>query len=166
MEASTLRVIVSRLSRLGVSGGTSPTGDAAAMGELEMELALLREENARLKVERHRPPNVGRVIERMRNLGPVFPPERRGEDGSEDREAAHAMLECLAVRDGLVEACHEVQEAMQAMRSRLSGLSLDAHGGAWDRAISAPAVVPAPNELDLELAAGTRASSNGTLRAA
>jgi hypothetical protein len=133
------------------------------MGELEMELALLREENARLKVEHHRPSDVGRVIERMRNLGLAFPAERRGEGGSEDREDAHAMLECLAVRDGLVEACHEVQQAMQAMRSRLSGLSLDAHGGARDRAMAAPAVVPAADELDLELATGARASSNGTL---
>jgi hypothetical protein len=136
------------------------------MGELEMELALLREENARLKVERHRPPDVGRVIERMRNLGLASPAERRGEGGSEDREDAHAMLECLAVRDGLVEACHEVQQAMQAMRSQLSGLSLDAHGGACDRAMAAPAVVPAADELGLELAAGTRAPSNGTLSGA
>jgi hypothetical protein len=162
MEASTLRVIVSRLSRLGVSGGRSPSGDAIAMGELEMELALLREENARLKVERHRPPDVGRVIERMRNLGLAFPAESRGEDGSDDRQAAHAILECVAVRDGLVEACHEVQWAMQAMRSRLSGLSLDVQGGARDRAMVAPAIVPAADEVALELAAGTRASSNGT----
>jgi hypothetical protein len=166
MEASTLRVIVGRLSRLGVSGGTSPSGDATAMGVLEMELALLREENARLNVERHRPTDVGRVIERMRNLGLAFPAERRGEGGSEDREDAHAMLECLAVRDGLVEACHEVQRAMQAMRSQLCGLSLDVQDGARDRAMVAPAVLLVADEVDLELAARTRASPNGTLSGA
>ena len=35
------------------------------------------------------------------------------------------MVECLAIRDGLVEACREVQQAMQGLRSSLSGLSVD-----------------------------------------
>ena len=42
-----------------------------------MELALLREENARLKVERHRAPDSGRIIERMRHLGEASRDEPR-----------------------------------------------------------------------------------------
>jgi hypothetical protein len=37
-------------------------------GDLELNLLLLREENARLKEERHRPPDVGTMIEQMRRI--------------------------------------------------------------------------------------------------
>src|ERR1700730_14973390 len=81
MEANTVKVMVGRLSRLGVSGGR-PSGDAAAMADLEMELALLREEDARVKVERHRAPDAGRVIERMRHLGQARQVEQLDADGA------------------------------------------------------------------------------------
>lgn len=69
MDVSTRGERIGRLLRLGVSGGERASAGDAALGDLEMELALLREENARLKVERHRPPDAGSVIERMRHLG-------------------------------------------------------------------------------------------------
>src|ERR1700730_1082413 len=159
MEANTVKVMVGRLSRLGVSGGR-PSGDAAAMADLEMELALLREENARLKVERHRAPDAGRVIERMRHLGQARQVEQLDADGAHGSEASRAILECLAIRDGLVEACHEIQQAMQRMRRRLGGLSLDVQARAGDQAVAGATVTPPADEVDLELAVGARAPSD------
>src|SRR5450755_84657 len=69
MEPKTRQRMVSRLLRFGVSGtARSSAEDPTAMGELETELALLREENAWLKVERQRPADAGRIVERMREL--------------------------------------------------------------------------------------------------
>ena len=122
-----------------------------------MELSLLREENARLKVERHRPPDAGRVIERMRHLGGHA--EERGESAelgepsARTPQAARAMEECLAIRDGLVLACQEVQQAMQGIRGRLGALSVDLQDGAHEHPRRpAPAPVAVAEELDGELA--------------
>jgi hypothetical protein len=142
----------SRILSLGVHGGRRGSDDAA-MGELEMELALLREENARLKVERHRPPDAGRVIERMRHLERVGDP--RGDDQAPRGDAAETTAECTAMRNGLLEACREVQHAMQSIRARLSALAVDDEFVPEERA-SAP-VLSAPTvseERDLELAVG------------
>jgi glutamine synthetase adenylyltransferase len=122
-----------------VSDGTkSSSGEMAAMSELETELALLREENAQLKVERHRPADVGHVIERMRSLRPhALPGESSG-----SAEVAQAIV----VRDGLMDACAEVQQAMQGIRARLSALAGDIHSRPGDREqserLGAPTVEP------------------------
>jgi uncharacterized small protein (DUF1192 family) len=155
MEASTRERKVGRFLRLGVSDGErSSSGETAAMGELETELALLREENARLKVERHRPADAGHVIERMRSLRrePVAEQLAGG-------EAAQLAAECLALRDGLMEACHEVRQAMQGIRGRLGSLAGDIHGRAGDRATSSRLAVSTVKTLDIELAAAADASS-------
>jgi hypothetical protein len=154
IDRNTRGMRVGRLLRLGVSGeGSSPA--EVELGELEMELALLREENARLKVERHRPPDAGRVIERMRHLG----------DGeSIEPAAANAIDDCRAMRDGLIIACHEVQLAMQGIRGRLGELAVDLqdevveHVGVGDRAIPDPIAVSAVGEIDVEPAVGAQAS--------
>ncbi len=103
------------------------------MGELETELALLREENAWLKVERHRAPDAGRIVERMRELAQASEAQAQQSASSETSDAAQAMVECVAIRDGLLEACEEIQQAMQGIRSRLSGLSVDVQGKNGDR---------------------------------
>jgi hypothetical protein len=127
---------VGRLLRMGVSRGEGSSPAEMALEELEMELALLREENARLKVERHRPPDAGRVIERMRHLG--------GDGGGEGGQpaAASAIEDCRAMRDGLLDACHEVQLAMQGIRGRLGELAVDLQDGVGvgERAVSAERV--------------------------
>jgi hypothetical protein len=124
MDMSTRGDRIGRLLRLGVSGGERASAGDAALGELEMELALLREENARLKVERHRPPDAGSVIERMRHLGGESPTESRDEAAGPG-SSGQAVEDCLAMRDGLIAACHEVQLAMQGIRGRLGELSVD-----------------------------------------
>ena len=164
MDANTRQRIISRLMRLGVSSSSrSSSDDPSAVGELETELALLREENAWLKVERHRPPDTGRIVERMRELGQAAggQPETEGSpEGSPATDPARAMVECLAIRNGLLEACKEVQQAMQGIRSRLSGLSVDVQGRAGDRAGRGPISTPSTQEVDLELAVGARTESN------
>ncbi len=129
------------------------------MDELEMELSLLREENARLKVERHRPPDAGRVIERMRDLGREHPAgERDGEIAQPDR-AGQAIVECLAMRDGLVAACQEVQQAIQGIRGRLGALSVDLQDGTGDRA-RPNRIASGAGEVDLELPVEARVPSS------
>jgi hypothetical protein len=134
-----------------------------AMGELEAELALLREENARLKVERHRPADAGHVIERMRSIRPESSIARRGGEVADQRDGeaapqAQVIAECLAVRDGLMEACQEVQRAMQGIRGRLGALAGDIQGQMGERAMS-PRLAPSTVEaLDLELAGAAEAS--------
>jgi hypothetical protein len=175
--SSTSKARVGRLLRLGVSdGATSSSTDAAAVEELEMELALLREENARLKVERHRRPDSGWIIERMRDLGKTSADARPDEDVSQTLDAAQAIVECLAIRDGLAQACQEIQQAVQGMQSRLvvlaggiarrageiqdgGGAQINDRDGAGDRQPRRQIATAAAEKVDLELAVETEALS-------
>ncbi len=178
IDRNTRGVKIGRLLRLGVSGGEGSSPAEVALVELEMELALLREENARLKVERHRPPDAGRVIERMRHLGGeerTAEPQQPGNAAltSPAGNAANAVLaspagnaidDCLAMRDGLIAACHEVQLAMQGIRGRLGELSVDLQDGVGDRdglggrAIPDPIAISGVEEIDVEPAIGAPVS--------
>ena len=150
-DAQQRRAALARLLRMGVSDGAkSSSGEMAAMSELETELALLREENAQLKVERHRPADVGHVIERMRSLRLQVPAEPQAGGSAPPAEAARAIAECLAMRDGLMEACHEVQQAMHGIRGRLGALAGDIHSRVEDRAKSDRLSVPSVEPVDVE----------------
>jgi hypothetical protein len=150
------RAAVARLLRMGVSDGAkSASGDAAATSELETELALLREENAQLKVERHRPADVGHVIERMRSLRLQSPGEHQ--DG-ESSPPAEAIAESLAVRESLMQACQEVQQAMQGIRGRLGALAGDIHSRPSDRPTSERLTTPAVQKVGLEPAVAMESS--------
>ncbi len=121
---------------MGVSdGGKSSSGEMAAVSELEAELALLREENARLKVERHRPADAGHVIERMRALRQEAPSAQDGDESSRPLAGgAQALADCLVLREGLMDACQEAQQAMRGIGARLESLTGDLHGRASERA--------------------------------
>jgi hypothetical protein len=151
------RAAFARLLRMGVSDGAkSSSGDMAAMSELETELALLREENAQLKVERHRPADVGHVIERMRSLRLQVPVERQA-GSAPPAEATHA--ECLAMRNGLIDACREVQQAMQGIRGKLGALAGDIHNRVADRAKSDRLPVPTVETVSVEPAVAAETPS-------
>jgi len=116
---------------------------------LETELALLREENATLKVEGHRPADTGRVIDSMRKLREACHPQ----DGVDSK--AHEVAEPIVeptTHGGLLEACHEIQLAMQGMRRRLNELSVDVGNGSADPAPHGLTASPSSEEFDLELA--------------
>ncbi|HEY3959161.1 MAG TPA: hypothetical protein VGL68_01485 [Solirubrobacteraceae bacterium] len=150
MEASTREKVVGRLLRMGVSDSArSPSGETLAVDELEAEVTLLREENARLKIERHRPTDAGHVIERMRSIRPEVATARR--DGEAAAPPAQVIAECLAVRDGLMEACQEVQRAMQGIRGRLGALAGDMQGRSGDRAMNARLAASTVETLDIDL---------------
>lgn len=103
---------------LGVSGqARHRSAEAAFLEELEMQVGLLREENAGLRDGRHHL-DVGQVIERAREPSP-----QSVEGSNRPDELFELMTECLLMRDGLVEACREIDRAMQEMQHRLDALS-------------------------------------------
>ena len=116
-------------------------GDADAFGgddardeqsELNLELMLLREENARLKAERHRPSDVDTLIDQMRRLG-----DEKGDAEMVD-EAWTLLTECLVIREGLERACVEIQATMGAVRDRLDRLALELDDVASEGSSAAP----------------------------
>ena len=98
--------------------------DAAKPGEedeeeLRLELTLLREENARLKASRHRPSDVGMLIEQLRLVA------GNGGEAEALDEAWSLLTECLVIREGLERACTEIQAAIGSVQQRLRTLSVD-----------------------------------------
>lgn len=108
-------------------------GDADAFGanddsgeesDLKLELMLLREENARLKAQRHRPSDVDTLIDQMREFG-----AEQGESELAD-EAWTVLSECLVIREGLEQTCVEIQAAIGAVHERLRQLAVGLDGAA------------------------------------
>jgi hypothetical protein len=111
-----------RLRRwLRVSAGERDADAAEQMQELEREVALLREENARLKVSREhahdRPVN-----ERVRAALPTLRDDR-DPDGDHPWEV---LTECMLLRDELTDACRELERGARELRGRLETLLPDA----------------------------------------
>ena len=119
------------------------TGDANAQAHtamdddetaLKLQVMLLSEENARLKAARHRPSDVGTLIDQMRLLA-------ASEGEGEMLDEAWTMLgECLVIQEGLDRACVEIQSAIGDVRDRLNGLAIRFKDGM-------PARDPAPGVL-------------------
>jgi hypothetical protein len=110
----------SRRFRRGRGDGHAAAGDNAAQQEiaLQLQVMLLSEENARLKAERHRPSDVGTLIDQMRELGDQEGP------GEAFDEAWTMLGECLVIRQGLDQACAEIQAAIAGVRERLGSLTI------------------------------------------
>jgi hypothetical protein len=90
---------------------------AAATDDLQAELVLLREENARLKAAAHREPAGAAVLELALALPATAPAPGAGED-----DLAHALVEGLVLRDGLLELGDRLEEALRAVDARLEAL--------------------------------------------
>lgn len=92
--------------------------------ELEREVALLREENARLRVARER--TSGRPVnERVRDMLPLL----RADAESDDADEPWALLtECMMLRDSLADACRELECGAREMRRRLESILPAAEG--------------------------------------
>lgn len=102
--------------------------------ELEVELMLLREENARLKVAHHRSSDIGAVIDQIRGLAvadadPQAGAEVRELDGDRGDEIWTALSELLVIREGLEQVCDEMESAIGAVRERIRSLTMGV--GAW-----------------------------------
>lgn len=88
------------------------------VGELRVQLMLLREENARLKASRHQPASAGTAIDSVRRLA-------NAATEAEAQDDAWALLgECLMIREGLDQTCAEIQGAIGSIRDRLAALTL------------------------------------------
>jgi hypothetical protein len=110
-----------------VSGGDRDAGPAGQLDELEREVALLREENARLKVARaHAADRL--VNERVRA---AFPPPR-GEDEPGGEDPWEVLTEGMLLRDALVDACRELEQGARELRTRLETLLPGAEGVSAD----------------------------------
>jgi hypothetical protein len=81
--------------------------------DLQAELTLLREENARLKAEKYRRPDLGTVLEQARALG------EPGGAGDDADEAAQLLADGLMLRETLLKVCREMNQSMLALEARL-----------------------------------------------
>ncbi len=120
------------------------------MSELETELALLREENARLKVERHRPADAGRVIERMRSIRQDAPAMQRDGVTPSGADEGQALAELLSLREGMMDACQEARQAMRGIRGRLETLTGEIQSRADERAMPERPAAPTAEAEDSE----------------
>lgn len=96
---------------------SSGTAQAEALAKsLAAELVLLREENTRLRLERHLPPDAGRLIERLRSaLGDAV-------RLSDDDDAWRVLGEALVLREMLADICREIIETLVEISDRLAEL--------------------------------------------
>ncbi len=104
--------------------------------DLRLQVMLLREENARLKAGRHKPVDPGSMIERVRTLAQ--------HDGEHERldESWSVLAECLALREGLDQACIEIQAAISSVRERLGALGVSVERIGADGATLTPDLTP------------------------
>lgn len=110
-----------RLRRwLRTNGGAQGGAPAELVEELEQEVALLREENARLRVARERAADRP-VNERVRDTLPLLraEPDGAGDDGDEPWEL---LTECMLLRDSLADACWEIERGARELRRRLESI--------------------------------------------
>jgi hypothetical protein len=89
--------------------------------DLELQVMLLREENARLKAGRHRPSDVGTMIDELRLVASA-------EEGDLLDDAWSLLSECLVIREGLSQACVEIENAVGSVRQRLATLVVRIEG--------------------------------------
>ncbi len=106
----------------GLPDADAAPGSIGDEAELKLQLMLLREENARLKAARHQPPSTGSAIDRVRLLSA----STANDDLLDDASAL--LSECLMIREGLDQACAEIQSAISAVRERLLALTLTIEG--------------------------------------
>ena len=95
-----------------------PAGVAESRAELEAEVVLLREENARLKAARHQQHDVGKLLERTRSMR-----TQELDRGQLADETAQMLVEGLVIRESLLEICREIERSMVAFEAKLDALA-------------------------------------------
>jgi hypothetical protein len=81
---------------------------------LQAELTLLREENARLKAEKYRRPDLGTVLDQARALA-----EPGAGSGDAADEAAQLLADGMMLRQSLLKVCREMNQSLLALEARL-----------------------------------------------
>jgi hypothetical protein len=107
---------------LRAAGGRDEATSDGHAEELEQEIALLREENARLKLAREhaedRPLN-----ERLRAA--LAAAGNGGETDSDGEEPWEVLTECMLLRETMLDACRELERGAAELRTRLETLLND-----------------------------------------
>ncbi|HEX4804459.1 MAG TPA: hypothetical protein VFU94_01045 [Conexibacter sp.] len=100
--------------------------------ELEREVALLREENARLRVGRER---IGErpVNARVRDTLALLRSQERADDVDEPWEL---LTECMLMRDSLADACRELERGARELRQRLETILPGSEGARAEALVS------------------------------
>ena len=96
----------------------------------------------------------------MRELADASRAQSHKTEDAQSSEEERVMVECLAIRNGLLEACKEIQEAMRGIRQRLSGLSVDVQASAGNQATPSPITAPSTENVELEGAVKPGATSD------
>jgi hypothetical protein len=97
-------------------GSPPPRDLAEPLASLHAEVLLLREENARLKSAQHQAADVGRLLDRARQL--------RGTDhAARDDDTAQLLVDGLVIRESLLEICREIERSMVAFEAKLDALA-------------------------------------------
>jgi hypothetical protein len=109
------------LDRLRSASDAATEGLQTGEEDLDLTVHLLREENARLKAERYRPPDVGTMIDQLRRIA-----EEQGDERLSDN-AWSLLTECLLIREELGQACIEIKAAIDAVQTRLGKLQITLH---------------------------------------
>jgi hypothetical protein len=97
-------------------GGSPTASHAASLQEARAELALLREENARLSAAVHEPASLGRLVARARGLAAA---QNGGDDGD---GVAQMLIDGVVLRESLLEVCLELERTIGAVKARLDGI--------------------------------------------
>jgi uncharacterized protein YhdP len=104
-------------TRLGRGSRARPTDDDQGMETLQAEIALLREENARLKADEHQLPGLGTLLAHARALPSAIDGRAETTD-----EAAEMLVETMVIRQALLDACAQIELSMAAVKTKLDGL--------------------------------------------
>jgi hypothetical protein len=110
-----------RFTRRASARGAAP-GRADSLQEALAELALLREENARLSAAAHEPASLGRLVARTRALAAGH---HNGDDGEDGDTAAQMLIDGVVLRESLLEVCGELEHSIAAVKKRLDGIGLE-----------------------------------------
>lgn len=88
---------------------------------------------------RHDPDPLRRLEAELQRVGGEQPVSERLHDQAWTllEEAWGLLTECLVLRDGLLDACHEIEQTMEGIQQRLGGLPAAPQLGAEDRSIAA-----------------------------
>jgi uncharacterized small protein (DUF1192 family) len=105
---------------LRVPGAEDGSESAERLAELEREIALLREENARLKMAREHAGDRS-VNERVRAAFRA----RGGEDEADGEDPWEVLTECMLLRETMLDACRELEGGAAELRTRLETLLAD-----------------------------------------
>ena len=111
------------------SRATAGSTSISAVDALRAELQLLREENARLRVQAHKAQSGGRSVyqlaslrEEADQLAALQHVSKRAADATDD--AWQTFADAIVMRDALLEVCDELIGLTERLRARLEALGL------------------------------------------